>query len=165
MFARLITVAVTGSAALIGAQGPEFAQQYRQRLGGAMDELKTIVTRFDGDAAAVGLDRATAIQRLRANPEEIARRQAASAIANVERFMRLEGQAAAFDKAGPLGRVGVMLGDVDPMIARRAIADYQPAIPATTEGAVAAGAAGAAGFGLMKLFGLLFGRRRAPKAA
>ena len=34
------------------SQTPEFAQQYRQRLGGAVDELQRIVLQFDDDVRA-----------------------------------------------------------------------------------------------------------------
>ena len=51
MFTRRLAVAIGLLFALIGAQGPEFSQQYRQRLGGALDELSRIVAEFDADAA------------------------------------------------------------------------------------------------------------------
>ena len=47
------------------SQAPEFAQQYRQRLGGALDELTAIVQRFDQDAARAGLDRRRAARTSR----------------------------------------------------------------------------------------------------
>ncbi|MBR7518809.1 DUF2937 family protein, partial [Mycobacterium tuberculosis] len=55
MLARVIYLL---PAILLGAtlsQAPEFAQQYRQRLGGAVDELQTIIARFSADAARLGL--------------------------------------------------------------------------------------------------------------
>jgi hypothetical protein len=45
-------------ALLIGiaaSQVPEFAQQYRQRLGGAIDELARVIGEFDSDAARMNL--------------------------------------------------------------------------------------------------------------
>src|SRR5208337_2052173 len=44
MLARRLAVAI----ALIA--GLEFAQQYRQRIGGALDELRRIVAEFDAEA-------------------------------------------------------------------------------------------------------------------
>ena len=38
MFVRKLALAISLLAGLIGSQGPEFAQQYRQRLGGAVEE-------------------------------------------------------------------------------------------------------------------------------
>ena len=37
------------------SQAPEYAQQYRQRLGGAIDELKQVVADFNADAEREGL--------------------------------------------------------------------------------------------------------------
>jgi len=44
--------------ALAGSQIPEFAQQYRQRLGGAIDELNRMIAQFDSEAAGQSLTRA-----------------------------------------------------------------------------------------------------------
>ena len=51
MFTRRLAAAIGLLFALLGMQGPEFTQQYRQRLGGALDELKRAVSVFDADAA------------------------------------------------------------------------------------------------------------------
>ncbi len=48
------------------SQVPEFAQQYRQRLGGAVDELNRMLTEFDADAARLQMDRARASSACRA---------------------------------------------------------------------------------------------------
>lgn len=52
---------------LIASQLPEFAQQYRQRLGGAIDELTAIVDQFAAEAASQGMDASKAIAQLEAN--------------------------------------------------------------------------------------------------
>ena len=39
------------------SQFPEFSQQYLQRLGGAVDELSTVVSDFDRSAATFGMTR------------------------------------------------------------------------------------------------------------
>ena len=44
MFVHRLALAIALLAGLIGSQGPEFAPQYRQRLGGAVEELNRIVT-------------------------------------------------------------------------------------------------------------------------
>ena len=46
-----MTMAFGLAGALTLSQAPEFAQQYRQRLGGALDELRRVVADFDADAA------------------------------------------------------------------------------------------------------------------
>ncbi|MEI9915615.1 MAG: DUF2937 family protein [Methylovirgula sp.] len=53
-------------------QAPEFWQQYQQRLGGAIDELTTIVSQFDSEAAAQHLSESRAVDRLEANSDPLA---------------------------------------------------------------------------------------------
>ena len=48
---RLIVGLAAAGGALTASQLPEFTQQYRQRLGGAVDELLRVVADFDADAA------------------------------------------------------------------------------------------------------------------
>ena len=45
----------------LGSQLPEFSQQYRQRLGGALGEIDRIVTEFDRTATGSGLSRDEAL--------------------------------------------------------------------------------------------------------
>jgi len=62
MFARRLALAIAVLTGLIGSQGPEFGQQYRQRLGGALDELNRIVSEFDEEARGQDLTRAEALR-------------------------------------------------------------------------------------------------------
>jgi hypothetical protein len=119
------------------SQGPEFTQQYRQRLGGAVDELRLQVERFDADARAVGRTRDDALNRLRGDPDELLRRQGEAAAANGERLARLERQRQGFVDAGPVARLGVMVRDFDPDLARATYRDFEPAMPVTREGFLA----------------------------
>jgi len=65
------TLATLGGLALGFAfsQFPEYAQQYEQRLGGAVDELRIIVDDFDADARKFGLTRPEALQHYATSPE------------------------------------------------------------------------------------------------
>jgi len=54
------------------SQTPEFAQQYRQRLGGAIDELQRIVQQFDNDSRRAGYDRTSALRLMPGNPDHVA---------------------------------------------------------------------------------------------
>ncbi len=58
-------------AAVLTSQLPEFAQQYRQRLGGAIDELQRIVDTFDRDAGSSALTRTQGIDKLSASPDPL----------------------------------------------------------------------------------------------
>ncbi|MFL4990854.1 MAG: DUF2937 family protein, partial [Microvirga sp.] len=47
---RLVRIVAFGMGLLggvVASQGPEFGQQYRQRLGGAVDELRQVISRFE----------------------------------------------------------------------------------------------------------------------
>jgi hypothetical protein len=65
-------LAIALIAGLLGSQGPEFAQQYRQRIGGALDELKRIVADFDQEAAREQTTPDQAIKRLEQNSDPLA---------------------------------------------------------------------------------------------
>jgi hypothetical protein len=130
---------------LVASQGPEYSQQYRQRLGGAIDELRRIIGQFDLDAQANGESRDSAITRLRGQTDALASRQGAAMQGNVERLSRLEQQRRAMTEAGSFGRILVMLRTGDADVMRAAYGDFEPAVPVTQEGIVSA----AAGFILL----------------
>jgi hypothetical protein len=164
--ARTTAVALGLFGGVAASQGPEFAQQYRQRLGGAIDELRRVVQRFDADAGANGQSREGAVDRLRTNPDNLVSRQGDAMRANIERLERLERHRQAFVEAGPFQRLVVMVRDADIDLMRAAYQDFEPALPATQEGVVAAGAGFLGGWGLTLLIGGMFrrlfglGRRR-----
>lgn len=167
---RIARIVAFGLGLLGGAtasQGPEFAQQYRQRVGGAVDELRQIVRRFDTDAQVSGETRESAIARLRSNTDDFVSRQGAAMQANVERLGRLEAHRAAMLEAGSFSRIALMVRDGDTDILEAVSRDFEPAVPVTEEGLLSA----ATGFvavwgGLLLLAGFLrslFRRRRRPQ--
>jgi Protein of unknown function (DUF2937) len=167
---RIVRIIAFGLGLLGGvtaSQGPEFAQQYRQRLGGAIDELRQVITRFDRDAQVSGETRESAIARLRSNTDDFVSRQGAAMQANVERLGRLESHRTAMLEAGSFSRIALMVRDGDTDILEAVSRDFEPALPVTEEGALSA----AAGFiavwgGLLLLSGFLrslFRRRRRPQ--
>jgi hypothetical protein len=119
---------------IVASQGPEFAQQYRQRLGGAIDELRQVITRFDADARASGETEESAIARLRSNTDDFVSRQGAAMQANVERLGRLEAHRGAMMQAGPFARVALMVRDGDQDVMEAVYRDFEPALPVTEEG-------------------------------
>lgn len=147
MFARTMMLAAALFGGVLTSQLPEFAQQYRQRLGGAVDELGRVVADFDHDAAAANLQRQQAITLMKQAPEKLVRLRGASAEATIERYDRLRSQLAAFEASGPIGRVESLLSTPDRDLVGAAFSTYEPAVPTTAAGAVAA----AAGFLLVYL--------------
>lgn len=119
------------------SQVPEFAQQYRQRLGGAIDALARVIGEFDADAARLDLSREAGIERLLGNADALARQRGEQVKSDVERVARLENQLNAYAQAGPFWRLGVFARNYEPDIARRAAENFEPAVPVTAEGLLA----------------------------
>ena len=161
MAADKFALAVALAAAFVGAQAPEFAQQYRQRAGGALEELKRIVARFEADAAQEGLTPAEGVRRLEANGDPLARERGEDMETILARTARLDAQLQAMASAGPLTRIAVMAEDFDPDVARGTLHAFEPAAPLTAEALAAAGLAAALGWTATRLLALPY-RRRPP---
>lgn len=139
MFARVLTLAggLSGAAGL--SQFPEFSQQYAQRLGGAVDELRLFVEEFDADAAGVGMGREQALVAL-SSGGALGAARADTMRETIARHDRLQAALAELKDAGPFMRAyrATHLNDVG--IAKAAWEDFKPAVPLTFEGAVFSGA-------------------------
>lgn len=160
MILRRLAFAVSLLLGALASQLPEFAQQYRQRLGGAIDELQRIVAQFDRDAASQSLDREAALNRLQGNADPLAAKRATDMRETIARENRLTRQQEAMRDAGSFGRLAVFARDFDAGIAHRAWGDFEPALPATLEGVVIGVAGFIFGGGLLRLLAAPFGRRR-----
>jgi hypothetical protein len=66
---RIFTVLTMLASGTLTSQLPEFAQQYRQRLGGAIDALEQVMADFRRDAADYGLTVPEAIDRQKASTD------------------------------------------------------------------------------------------------
>ncbi|MBV7393830.1 DUF2937 family protein [Mameliella sediminis] len=151
MILRILLLAggLTGAAGL--SQFPEFSQQYMQRLGGAVDELQRQVTRYENDAAQLGM---TLDHYLTALAEEgpMARTQAGNMVADIARHDRLSKALTRLEGAGPFMRAKLAFDVMpDSEVARRAYETYKPAVPATFEGAVFAGTGFVVGWAVLAL--------------
>ena len=133
MFTRRLAAAIGLMFALIGTQGPEFSQQYRQRLGGALDELKRVVAAFNADAAKQSISPVEAIARLEGNPDPLAQARGAAIEADIARRNKLQSALDAMRDAGPVQRIGAMAVDFDPAIGADTLQNFEPAVPVTSE--------------------------------
>jgi hypothetical protein len=129
MLARRLALAIAVLAGLIGSQGPEFAQQYRQRLGGALEELNRIVSEFDAEVRRQNLTRAEGLKRLEDNDDPLARQRGEDMTEAIDRVKRLDDEIQAMNSAGPLMRLYVVATNFDPEIARSTLDNYEPADP------------------------------------
>ena len=152
MFVRRLALAIALIAGLVGSQGPEFAQQYRQRIGGALDELKRIVAEFDEESTREGLTPPQALARLEQNNDRLASERGQDMAKTIARADRLQEQLDAMQSSGPLNRLFVMAKDFDPEIAQGTLDGYEPAAPLSLEALTAAGLAAVWGWAATHLF-------------
>jgi hypothetical protein len=132
--------------ALVLSQFPEYAQQYTQRLGGAVDELAAITQAFDRDAMAGGLDRQEALARYNSANDEFLAGRGRSMTATFQRYEQLSATLSQIEGAGPLERFRNLPAYLDSDIGQRTLAAYKPAVPVTVEGILYAGAGLLAGY-------------------
>jgi Protein of unknown function (DUF2937) len=165
MLARRLALAIAVLAGLIGSQAPEFAQQYRQRLGGALEELNRIVSEFDSEVQRQNLSRAEGLKRLKDNSDSLARERGEDMGKAIERVERLNDQIQAMNSAGPLMRLYVVAANFDPEIARSTLDNYEPAEPLSVGALMAGGLAALWGWAATRLIAWPFSRRSHPAAA
>tara|TARA_R110002020_G_scaffold21095_1_gene71615 strand:- start:442 stop:954 length:513 start_codon:yes stop_codon:yes gene_type:complete len=150
--------------ALSLSQFPEYAQQYTQRLGGAVDELRVITENFERSAAVAGLDRSQALQRYVASNDSFLTGQGTSMTATFARYDYLSATLARIENADPVSRFQQLPAYLDSDIGRRTLENYRPAMPVTIEGILYAGAGFILGYlvfsGLWRFCALPFRRRR-----
>ena len=160
MILKRIALFVALLSGLFTSQMPEFAQQYRQRLGGAIDEIRRMIGDFDADVARVGLSRDQGIERLKANGDPLVRGRGEHIESDIVRADRFEKQLQAYAEAGPFRRLGLFASEFEPDIARRALAQFEPAVPVTSEGLVSAIGGFFAGWFLFRLVSAPLQRRK-----
>ena len=148
----LISKSWTFSCAMLGlaalSQFPEFAQQYRQRIGGGIDELTTVITDFDKDAAERGLNREGGLEELAKSDEELPKLRAKSMRKAINRFENLTVQRDALEASDPALRPIHVLRYPDRQTLDGAWEIFEPAVPLTLAGLIWGGV-GALGAGLI----------------
>ena len=149
--------------ALALSQFPEYAQQYTQRLGGAVDELRIVTEKFDRDATQAGLDRQQALTRFEASTDTFLAGRGLSEAANFARYEQLSATLARVQNADAVERFQLLPAYFDTDIGRRTLENYQPAVPVTMEGILYAGGGLLVGYllmsGLWRFFAMPFKKR------
>lgn len=153
VLSRMLSGALILFSAVVSSQLPEFAQQYRQRLGGAIDELKLIIDRFDSDARSEGLDRNKALSRHLLSADEFFRKRGLAMQDTIMRYDRLGGQQKVMAEDNSVVRLLVFLTQADPGIRKATFDIYEPAVPVTTEGGLLATLGALLGWLLARLIG------------
>ncbi|MCU0791229.1 MAG: DUF2937 family protein [Nitratireductor sp.] len=141
--------AAAGLAAL--SQMPEFAQQYAQRLGGAISELRVIVSDFDRDADNSQLTREEALDQMLGSPTKFARDRGASMNRTITRYYLLARQKFEMENADPLMKPLFMLQTPDANLVEGTWNDFRPGLQITSTGAVYAGVGALIGIAIARL--------------
>lgn len=164
------TVSIVGGvivAALL-SQFPEYAQQYEQRLGGAVDELRIIVEDFDRAATSFGLEREEALARYAATGDDFIRGRGLSMAQTIARYEWLRTTLVQVQGATGWERFTHLPVYFDSEIGERALENFEPGVPLTVEGAIYALLGFALGYltvsAFVRLLMLPFRRRRPPSA-
>ena len=146
------------------SQFPEYAQQYTQRLGGAVDELRIITQRFDSEAAAAGLDRQEALSRYGGSTDGFIVGRGTSEAANFIRYDQLSATLERIQGADAIERFQSLPDFLDTDIGQRTLENYRPAVPVTMEGILYAGGGFILGYlilsGLWRFASMPFKRKR-----
>jgi hypothetical protein len=162
MLSRTLALAIGLLCAIAAAQLPELAQQYRQRLGGALDEVRTVVERFDADATNNELSREQALSRLAESSDDVVRRRGQDALLNIQRLATLQDQQALVNASSATPTL-YLLTNADGDLLSATVADFQPAVPTTTEGLLYGGLGFLVGWSLVQMVSWPYRRWREHK--
>ena len=142
------------------SQFPEFAQQYRQRVGGAVDELSKVVTEFDTSAKNAGLQREEALSRYGETNDDFLKQRGGDMRAVITRYDYLTSHYAHLTNAPQFKRLWVFTKERDMELSKATLATFEPAVPVTPEGLAHGGAGLLGGWALLSLLLSPFGRHR-----
>ncbi len=136
-----------------GSQAPGFTLQYMQNLNGRVDELRPIVRQFDAEVGRFGYDRARALDEC-SNADGLLEALCSGYSTTIRRFVELSAHLDLLRSTKPLMKPIVLAQNFKKDIVESTRKEFEPAIPATLDGAVYGGGA----FVIVWLvFSLLFG--------
>lgn len=165
MLTRTLALAGALAGGIATSQMPEFSQQYQQRLGGALEELQTVVADFEADANRNGLSPDEALAAFRQSPDRFFRDRGVSMAKTLERYQGLIQERARFEQWPEMAKPLAIARQHDPTVLAGAWQNFRPALPATVTGGLYAAGGGLVGWlTIFVLVGLLLApfRRRPP---
>lgn len=159
------SLAVVGGVALavVLSQFPEYAQQYTQRLGGAVDELRAIAADFDTGAQAAGMTRGDALGHYETSGDDFLIGRGVAMRRTIDRYEELSATLDKIRGASGWERATMLPAFLDSEIGGRTLESFVPAVPVTTEGLAWTAAGFAIGYLLVSAlyrFVAMFFRRR-----
>jgi hypothetical protein len=138
---RSILVILMGLACgAVAAQGPEFIQQYTQRLGGWRDAYALQLSELDQRARKFGLSREDYIVALQYSDDPKARNEGNYLAKLPGYYETLNTAHEKLTAAPPWSRAFVFVEHYNGALAEQVWAQYKPAVPTNAEGAIYGGA-------------------------
>ncbi len=175
MIKRILVLCVGLVCGAGASQGPEFTQQYLQRLGGWVDSYQDMVARLDSRAKQFDMTRDQYIAALQASADPKVKKEAAN-IASWPVYLKKYTEMQQMLQNGPSWKqpFTLMQNYNDPAfspIIQATLAEYKPGAPITGEGAAFGGAGFIGGWLLTAIAATLLGapinmirrRREKPK--
>ncbi len=162
MFKRLLGGIAALAGGALSSQFPGFYQAYLQRLGGRLDQARLQIARIEEAARAEGYSLADYIAYFRDHALSEERRQGEIMIAQLADVERLETALAALGGASFLERPLRSVQHFESVYAEATLADFEPTLPLTPEGAVYLAVGLLTGFLLVQVAGaglIRLGRR------
>ncbi|MBX5136973.1 DUF2937 family protein [Rhizobium lentis] len=132
--ARIIALVAGLAGGTVFSQAPEFAQQYRQRIGGAIDELRVIVEDFNRQAAQHQLDREQALNAYAQSSDDFLRDRGVSMQSTIARYETLQSQQLKLSTAAPVAKPFVLLSNADDVVFANTWRDFVPGVPMSFAG-------------------------------
>lgn len=152
---RFLAFVLGIAGALIASQGPGFTLQYMQNLQGRVDELTTIVETHDAEIAKYGYSRDKAMEECR-QAVDLLEAMCSNYRMAVARLEYLSNHISELNAVSDYMRPLILAKTYDRDIAKSVKEQFEPAIPATIDGAIYAGGGFAVAWGLpLMLFSIL----------
>ena len=121
--------------AVLLSQFPAFHQQYLQRLGGHVDELRLSVSALDERAANAELDRYSYVRRLIDNADPVVVTEGEALMATVARYIELSSSLKRLSELPAYSVAGAMIIEIDHDVGKATLQTFQPALPLSLNGA------------------------------
>ena len=131
---KIFLLLVAGFFAIAFSQFPEFQQQYKQRMGGTLDELNRQVIALDARAAEAGMERYDYIRHFLDNPDLVIQREGQNLSDMLGRRLRIRQAIDEMDNARGYALMITVIFHLDPQTAQATLIDYRPALPLTISG-------------------------------
>ncbi|MGI9353171.1 MAG: DUF2937 family protein [Rhizobiaceae bacterium] len=150
-FSRIWVIGYAALGFLTLSQAPEFAQQYKQRIGGGITELASVVNQFERDAVNQGLTRQQALEVLAKSGEAFPKSRGRSMERVITRYENLLRQRNALENSSTIMQPVHLIRYPDRQTMSGTLSVFKPGVQLTLSGIMWGLVGGGLGAGLAKL--------------